>query len=133
MAYPRGSPGESLTWIAETIGIEAFADSILCLRLACRRLENSNGLNMYYRFEWITVLALVLPQARAQQIAWTYVPPAGHVDVSPAFGDVNGDGRTDIVVGTTAGFVVAVDAQGKEIWRYQMRDSVFIPPTIADV
>ena len=85
------------------------------------------------RFGWIAVLALVLPHARAQQIAWTYVPPAGHVDVSPAFGDVNGDGRTDIVVGTTAGFVVAVDAQGKEIWRYQMRDSVFIPPTIANV
>lgn len=81
----------------------------------------------------IAVLALVLPHARAQQVAWTYVPPAGHVDVSPAFGDVNGDGRTDLVVGTTSGYIVAADAQGKEIWRHQMRDAVSIPPTIADV
>ncbi len=85
------------------------------------------------RIGWIAVLALGLPYAGAQQIAWTYVPPAGHVDVSPAFGDVNGDGRTDIVVGTTAGFIVAVDAHGQEIWRHQMRDAVTIPPTIADV
>lgn len=85
------------------------------------------------RIGWIAVLALGLPYAGAQQIAWTYVPPAGHVDVSPAIGDVNGDGRTDIVVGTTAGFIVAVDAHGQEIWRHQMRDAVSIPPTIADV
>lgn len=85
------------------------------------------------RILWIALLSLGLPPARAQQTAWTYVPPAGHVDVSPAFGDVNGDGRTDIVVGTTAGFIVAVDARGKEIWRYQMRDAACIPPTLADV
>jgi outer membrane protein assembly factor BamB len=85
------------------------------------------------RIGWIALLALMLPHARAQQVAWTYLPPAGHVDVSPAFGDVNGDGRTDIVVGTTAGFIVAVDAQGKEIWRHQMSDAVCIPPTIVDV
>ena len=81
------------------------------------------------RIGWIAVLALVLPHARAQQTAWTYVPPAGHVDVSPAIGDVNGDGRTDIIVGTTAGFIVAVDDHGKEIWRHQMRDAVCIAST----
>ncbi|MCC6821706.1 MAG: VCBS repeat-containing protein [Verrucomicrobia subdivision 3 bacterium] len=85
------------------------------------------------RIGWIAGLALGLANAGAQQVAWTYVPPAGHVDVSPAFGDVNGDGRNDLVVGTTAGFIVAVDGHGKEIWRHQMRDAVCIPPTIADV
>jgi len=83
--------------------------------------------------KWIALLALVLPAVHAQQVAWTYVPPAGHVDVSPAIGDVNGDGRTDFVVVTTAGFVVAADAKGKEIWRYRMRDAVCTPPTIAKV
>lgn len=82
---------------------------------------------------WTALLTLVLFHGQAQEVAWTYVPPAGHVDVSPAVGDVNGDGRTDLVVGTTAGFVVAVNAQGKELWRHQMRDTVCIPPTIANV
>jgi len=84
-------------------------------------------------FKWIALLVLILPTVKAQEVAWTYVPPAGHVDVSPAVGDVNGDGRTDFVVGTTAGFVVAVDAKGKEIWRYRMSDAVCTPPTIAEV
>ena len=85
------------------------------------------------RIGWIFMLAFVVPHVHAQEVAWTYVPPAGHVDVSPAIGDVNGDGRTDLVVGTTAGFVVAVDGKGMGIWRHQMPDAVSIPPTIADV
>jgi outer membrane protein assembly factor BamB len=88
---------------------------------------------MKSRVTWIALIALVLPELHSQEVAWTYVPLAGHVDVSPAVGDVTGDGQTDIVVGTTAGFVVALDAKGKEIWRHQMRDAVCIPPTIADV
>jgi len=79
------------------------------------------------------VLSLALTRVGAQQIAWTYTPPAGHVDISPAIGDVNGDGRTDVVVGTTAGAVVALDAVGKETWRHQTSDAVCFPPTIADV
>ena len=90
--------------------------------------------SVVHHIGWMALLPFMLPpHALAQQLIWTYVPPAGHVDVSPAIGDVNGDGRTDIVVGTTAGFIVAVDGQGKEIWRHQMRDSVSIPPTITDV
>jgi outer membrane protein assembly factor BamB len=88
---------------------------------------------MAKRIGWIALLALATAHAGAQQVAWTYTPPAGYVDISPAFGDVNGDGRTDIVIGTTAGAIITLDAQGKEIWRHRTRDAVCIPPTIADV
>lgn len=71
--------------------------------------------------------------ASAQETAWTYAPPAGHIDVSPGIGDLNADGHVEIVAGTTAGLVVALDAQGKELWRRETGSAVCIPPTVADV
>jgi outer membrane protein assembly factor BamB len=71
--------------------------------------------------------------AWSQESVWTYTPPAGHVDVSPGIGDLDGDGNVEIVVGTTAGLVVALNGMGKEVWRRDTGAAVCIPPTVADV
>lgn len=84
----------------------------------------------------IAVLGMSLFCAGAafgQQVLWTYTPPSGFVDTSPGIGDINGDGVVDIVLGTTAGLVVAIDAGGKELWRQAMAGHVCFPPTVADV
>lgn len=79
----------------------------------------------------VLLAALIRPQA--QEVAWTYTPLAGHVDVSPVTSDLDGDGHADLVVGTTGGQMVALNARGRELWHHTTRDAVCIPPTIADV
>ena len=74
-----------------------------------------------------------LGTADAQEVAWTFTPPQGFSDASPAVGDVNGDGKTEIILATTSGQVFALDGKGSEIWRYEKGDVYFFPPTIADV
>lgn len=71
--------------------------------------------------------------AGAQELAWKYVPTSGSVDTSPGIGDLNGDGQPEIVLCTTAGLIVTVDAKGKELWRQEMRGPICIPPSVADV
>ena len=51
----------------------------------------------------LTVAFLLLVGAHGahpSEILWTYHVSAGHVDASPALGDVNADGACDIVVAT---------------------------------
>lgn len=82
----------------------------------------------------LTALSLLLAvTGGAQEVLWTYTPPTGCVDTSPALGDVNGDGQAEIVLGTTAGLILALDVHGKEVWRQEMRGPICFPPTIADV
>lgn len=71
--------------------------------------------------------------SRAAEVAWTYSPPSGYVDTSPATGDLTGDGQMDIVVGATSGLIIALDAHGKEIWRQEMRGPICSPPGIGDL
>lgn len=67
------------------------------------------------------------------EILWTYVPPAGYVDASPALGDLTGNGQDEIVLCTTAGITVALTAKQEEIWRYEMRGPITIPPSVGNV
>ena len=45
------------------------------------------------------------------------VPMPGRVMASPAVGDVNGDGRPDVVAATEGGWVVAVSGDGTKLWQ----------------
>lgn len=80
----------------------------------------------------VLALACCLP-ILAQEVLWSYAPPAGSVDTSPGIGDINGDGQPEIVLATTAGVIVTIDAQAKEVWRKEIRGPICFPPTVADV
>jgi hypothetical protein len=55
------------------------------------------------------------------------------VDSSPSLGDINGDGRDEIVVGCKDGKVHALDGQGRELWSYATGDTIESSPAIGDI
>ncbi len=69
----------------------------------------------------------------AQEVLWSYTPPVGSVDASPAVADINGDGVMEIVAGTAAGIALAIDADGKELWQRGLPGHLCFPTTVADV
>ena len=64
---------------------------------------------------------------------WDFRPTAGYIDSSPAIGDLDGDGQTDLVVTTTAGSIIALDGNACLLWQRTIRGPISIPPTVADV
>jgi outer membrane protein assembly factor BamB len=71
--------------------------------------------------------------AAAVETVWTYHPPSGHIASSPAVGDINGDGRAELVVATTGGSIIALDGQARQLWRQDVDAMLTITPTLADV
>ncbi|MFP4501337.1 MAG: PQQ-binding-like beta-propeller repeat protein [Candidatus Hydrogenedentota bacterium] len=81
----------------------------------------------------VPLFAAGLPAFADAAAAWTYDAPAGYVDCSPVVADLDGNGAMDIVVGTTAGQVIALDAHGHELWRQDMQGVLNVAPTAADI
>ncbi len=81
----------------------------------------------------VMIVAVACGAAAAANVSWTYRPSPGHVDSSPATGDLDGDGVLDIVVTTTTGGVVALDADGREVWRFDAGGIISTSPTLADI
>jgi len=79
------------------------------------------------------LLSLLSVGVGAQEVLWRYRVPGGHPDGSPAMGDIDGDGARDVVLTTTVGSVIALDAQGFEIWRWDAGQPFSVGPTLADV
>ncbi|HFE53423.1 MAG TPA: hypothetical protein ENK07_08265, partial [Bacteroidetes bacterium] len=76
-------------------------------------------------------LALTLvSSASAAQILWQYHPRAGYVDASPGVADLDGDGVLDLVFCTTAGEVLAVDANGHQKWATSTGHTLSTPPAV---
>ncbi len=71
--------------------------------------------------------------ASGQEVIWTYDAPIGFIDSSPAIADTNDDGSPDVVVTTTAGSIIVIDAAGRKIWMRGGQIPISIPPTVADV
>jgi len=78
--------------------------------------------------------AVTLSQgAMAQETAWTFTAPIGFIDSSPAIADVDGDGAMDVVVTTTAGSIIALDGEGRQIWMRGAQVPISIAPTVMDL
>lgn len=73
------------------------------------------------------------PTLCGHEILWKYQTPSGCVDPSPAVGDIDGDGAPDLVLASTSGSVIALGRNGLEKWRWDVRQQVSIPPTLADI
>lgn len=71
--------------------------------------------------------------AQALEAKWTFDPPLGDVDCSPGVADLNGDGKSDLVVTTTAGMTIAVDSAGRQMWMSGVQVPISIPPTVVDL
>ena len=80
----------------------------------------------------ISLSILAFPLA-AMEVQWEFKPPLGQADASPAIADLNGDGINDIVVTTTAGSIVAIDHQGRQIWMRGVQIPISIAPTAVDL
>ncbi|MBN1352299.1 PQQ-binding-like beta-propeller repeat protein [candidate division KSB1 bacterium] len=66
-------------------------------------------------------------------VLWKSGVVSGEYDSSPAIGDVDGDGITDIIAVSTKGDIVAMDLNGNTIWRIETGELISNPPTLADV
>ncbi len=64
---------------------------------------------------------------------WSLKVAGINIDASAAIGDVDRDGYSDIVVGSTMGEVVALDGYGRIIWETDLNDQISIAPTLMDV
>ncbi len=67
----------------------------------------------------------------AADVLWRFNPAAGYVDTSPAVGDLDGDGVQDLVLCTTEGRVLALDANGHIKWATDLQQPISNPPTLA--
>lgn len=81
----------------------------------------------------IVIMCASVAHGEGVETVWTYAPPSGYVDASPGVADLNGDGHPDLVIGTTAGMIIALSSDAQELWRQEMRGPISVPPSIGDL
>lgn len=70
------------------------------------------------------------------RLVWEFRSPGEEmvVAVPPVVGDLDGDGRLDVVFGTQSGFLYALNHEGKPIWSVPLgEDEIHAAPLVADV
>jgi outer membrane protein assembly factor BamB len=65
-------------------------------------------------------------------VRWTFDSPST-AGSSFAVGDINNDGNTEIIWGSSDGVIYALDENGGIIWTYQGVGPLYAPPGIADI
>jgi len=69
----------------------------------------------------------------AAQLEWSRTVRSGIVDTSAVVADVDGKDGKEIVLCSTGGSVLVWDAEGNELWCYDIGDMITVPPAVADV
>ncbi len=76
----------------------------------------------------------------SQTPKWSFNLPGEAISSSPALADINQDGRPDVIVATTNGYIVAINHSGSELWRRNLagdfgvsQQSIFASPAVADI
>ncbi|HXO18434.1 MAG TPA: VCBS repeat-containing protein [Thermoanaerobaculia bacterium] len=101
-----------------------------------REIVVGSGLNAQ-----LDVPASVVAFHKDGTVLWTFTPPgmspvSNHTVSSPALGDLNGDGKEDVVFGSFNQYVYALDGpSGNPLpgWPVFVRDSVWSSPALADL
>lgn len=86
-----------------------------------------------FSLAYASLFALTAHSETGVETLWTSECPSGHFASSPAIGDIDLDGRLEVVVTTTGGSVIALDGDGKQLWRHDTGETITIPPTLANV
>ncbi len=81
----------------------------------------------------IAALIGVASSTEARDVQWTFKPPLGLVDSSPAVADLDGDGVDELIMTTTAGSTLAVDQQGRQIWMQGVQIPISTSPTVVNL
>ncbi len=64
---------------------------------------------------------------------WSLKMEGINIDASAAIGDVDNDGYSDIIVTSITGDVIALDGNGRNIWKTNLKDQISIAPTLMNV
>ena len=72
------------------------------------------------------VFCSTLAYGNTPETIWTDAPPSGYVDTSPGVADLNGDGHPDLVIGTTAGMIIALTSDAQELWRQEKIEDAWV-------
>ncbi|HOJ67343.1 MAG TPA: FG-GAP-like repeat-containing protein [Candidatus Hydrogenedentes bacterium] len=70
--------------------------------------------------------------AELEQV-WSWQPAGEQFDASVGVGDLNGDGRPELVCGGIHGSVTALDYAGNPVWTWTQMETVSAAPAVADV
>jgi len=70
---------------------------------------------------------IIEPEAR-----WTYTNSAASASGALA-GDVNGDGKVELVRGSGDGMIFAMDEDGQDVWSTQVTGPIYAPPAMGDI
>ncbi len=99
-----------------------------------KRLRDLAGKNVIMTVVLVSFFLLCVPGVSyANTVQWTFRPVFGEADSSPAVGDLDDDGISDLVLCTTAGRVFALDVNGRQKWFYDTEQTISSAPTISDV
>ena len=79
------------------------------------------------------VLLSLSVSVSAREVLWSFKPPLGLVDSSPAVADMDGDGIPELVMTTTAGSTLVVDSQGRQVWMQGVQIPISTSPTVANL